>query len=514
MSDLEATSSRGPAAAPITALASGKLRAFAGGGPRFAETDGLVDAFAEVFASIAAATAQPIEYSGSGDGLERGTDSERDHDPVEDDGETVVAESSDSVSRAQTSDGPRLDVAEKLVQYQSEVQNNEGQQTVVAADADQNVVETSDVVAVDVKQLDDVDLENDETPDLAAQTVVEAKDSGDHKRQRRDSPVVDSGESTSHRETHQDRAASTESASELGQETEPIGDRSSSQTPEEGENDEPRVTRRRYTRSEETPENTAATPQSPANQTSKRADASASGTQHLEAANTQGAPAAAEAPTPSSSRNVEAVIANVQTTAPKIDRAAAPANSQAGTRGSTQAIGAAEPKRSEPGATPEAKPNKQNTADTVSRVKLIQRVSKAFQHLGPDGGVVRLRLAPAEMGTVRVEMRINQKKVEARVVAETEAAGAALREHLPDLRARLESFGMQVEQLEIETDLNDQQHSSLLDRDTQQDGRKWQRQGSSRFRPQATNTEDAVSQNVSRHDAMVRVNANGMDVRL
>ena len=49
-------------------------------------------------------------------------------------------------------------------------------------------------------------------------------------------------------------------------------------------------------------------------------------------------------------------------------------------------------------------------------------------------------------------MRINQRKVEARVVAETEAASAALREHLPDLRARLESFGMQIEQLEIETE--------------------------------------------------------------
>jgi flagellar hook-length control protein FliK len=102
-----------------------------------------------------------------------------------------------------------------------------------------------------------------------------------------------------------------------------------------------------------------------------------------------------------------------------------------------------------------------NTTDMLTRIKLVQRVSRAFQHLGPEGGVVRLRLAPAELGTVRVEMQIQNKKVEARVVAETESASHALREHLPDLRARLEGYGMSVERLEVETesDLN----SSLAD---------------------------------------------------
>ena len=99
----------------------------------------------------------------------------------------------------------------------------------------------------------------------------------------------------------------------------------------------------------------------------------------------------------------------------------------------------------------------------VSKVKLIQRVSKAFQHLGSEGGVVRLRLAPAELGSIQVEMRINQRKVQARVVAETEAASAALREHLPDLRARLESYGMQIERLEIENGGDRHQQQSHFD---------------------------------------------------
>ncbi len=154
-------------------------------------------------------------------------------------------------------------------------------------------------------------------------------------------------------------------------------------------------------------------------------------------------------------------------------------------------------RRTEPRTEPGSKPAKKSAADTVSRVKLIQRVSKAFQHLGPDGGVVRLRLAPAEMGAVRVEMRINQRKVQARVVAETEAASAALREHLPDLRARLESFGMQVEKLEIETEANDQQQGSLFDADSQQNEQQWQRQSQPRFKRHAAIANQAVSPDVS-----------------
>ena len=72
MSDLKATSSQAQTAAPITAIASGKLRAFAGTGPLFADTDGLVDAFAEVFARIAASSSQPIEPPDSGSETESG----------------------------------------------------------------------------------------------------------------------------------------------------------------------------------------------------------------------------------------------------------------------------------------------------------------------------------------------------------------------------------------------------------------------------------------------------------
>ncbi len=108
-------------------------------------------------------------------------------------------------------------------------------------------------------------------------------------------------------------------------------------------------------------------------------------------------------------------------------------------------------------------PARDNASQAVTRAKLIQRVSKAFQHLGPDGGVIRLRLAPAEMGTVRLEMRIDAQRINARVVADSEAASALLREHLPDLRNRLESFGMQIDRFDIETESGDSNLGSRFD---------------------------------------------------
>ncbi len=159
---------------------------------------------------------------------------------------------------------------------------------------------------------------------------------------------------------------------------------------------------------------------------------------------------------------------------------------------------------------------KAETTDTLARVKLIQRVSKAFQHLGPEGGVIRLRLAPAEMGSVRVEMRIQLRTVAARVIAETEAASAALREHLPDLRAKLESFGMQVEQLEIETESLDQERGSHFEDPGSRD-EKWQepQRGQQResFKQIQTPSAADVSQHVSLGGTAAAL-TEGIDVRL
>jgi flagellar hook-length control protein FliK len=163
--------------------------------------------------------------------------------------------------------------------------------------------------------------------------------------------------------------------------------------------------------------------------------------------------------------------------------------------------------------------------EIVSRVKLIQRVSRAFQQLGRNGGTVRMRLAPAELGTVRIEMRVQDNQVSARVVAETDAASQALREHLPDLRLRLESQGMRVERIEVQTesgeprDARDQEHANR-DHGRQQMGDDPRHRQARRPQggPEAAvrGTGDDVSRAVSRGGAAAPKNASvsgGVDAR-
>ena len=89
-------------------------------------------------------------------------------------------------------------------------------------------------------------------------------------------------------------------------------------------------------------------------------------------------------------------------------------------------------------------------SSVADRARLVQRVSKAFQRMGQDGGRIRIRLHPAELGSVRLEMQVQGKEVRARVVVETEAARGLLREHLHELRSRLSDQGMHIQHLDVE----------------------------------------------------------------
>jgi len=159
---------------------------------------------------------------------------------------------------------------------------------------------------------------------------------------------------------------------------------------------------------------------------------------------------------------------------------------------------------------------KTSSSDIVARVKLIQRVSKAFQHLGADGGSVRIRLAPAELGSVRVEMQVHERRVKARVVAENESASTALREHLHDLRARLESFGMQVERLEVETETSDRGFDARQDANSQWQSSSQQRQTANRFTAAShSRAAESTDRPVLETPVTVLMSTNhGVDVRL
>ncbi|KLU06152.1 Flagellar hook-length control protein FliK [Rhodopirellula islandica] len=106
----------------------------------------------------------------------------------------------------------------------------------------------------------------------------------------------------------------------------------------------------------------------------------------------------------------------------------------------------------------------------VARAKLVQRVSRGFQTLGTNGGHIRMRLSPVELGSVQLEVHIQENNLRGRMVTESEAASQLLREHLPQLRSQLESQGMRLESIEITTEPNgasefDQTQNSFGDRD-------------------------------------------------
>ena len=97
-------------------------------------------------------------------------------------------------------------------------------------------------------------------------------------------------------------------------------------------------------------------------------------------------------------------------------------------------------------------------------------------------------------------MRMNQRRIQARVVAESEAAGSALREHLPELRQRLESQGLQIERFEIEVESSDQETGSFLG---QRHSESRQHDPNGNRNPNQSGSSGGVSQSVSRSASLI-----------
>ncbi|MEZ6090701.1 MAG: flagellar hook-length control protein FliK [Pirellulaceae bacterium] len=103
-------------------------------------------------------------------------------------------------------------------------------------------------------------------------------------------------------------------------------------------------------------------------------------------------------------------------------------------------------------ATANAQRSEASKLDLADRARLLQRVTKAFQQLGADGGSVKIRLHPPRLGSVGIDVSVSGKKLSARIVTETDAATHVLKEHLPELRTRLAEQGFQLEQIDVNTE--------------------------------------------------------------
>ena len=85
----------------------------------------------------------------------------------------------------------------------------------------------------------------------------------------------------------------------------------------------------------------------------------------------------------------------------------------------------------------------------VDRVRFVQRVARAFQAADQDGGQIRLRLSPPELGALKLDITLNKGSLTAHVETETSTARTMLLDNLPQLRDRLAEHNIKIDQFNI-----------------------------------------------------------------
>ncbi|MBC7856281.1 MAG: flagellar hook-length control protein FliK [Pirellulaceae bacterium] len=86
----------------------------------------------------------------------------------------------------------------------------------------------------------------------------------------------------------------------------------------------------------------------------------------------------------------------------------------------------------------------------VDSARFLSRVAKAFLSAQQRDGEVRLRLSPPELGSLRLQVSVQEGVMVARLETETEAARSTLVSNLPALRERLAEQGVRIERFDID----------------------------------------------------------------
>jgi flagellar hook-length control protein FliK len=106
----------------------------------------------------------------------------------------------------------------------------------------------------------------------------------------------------------------------------------------------------------------------------------------------------------------------------------------------------------------------------IDSTRLLHRVARAFHVAQQRGGDIKLRLNPPELGSLRLELRIDEGVMTARMETETSTARAAIMDSLPALRERLIEQGIRIERFDV--DLMQQQGQGPGEKDQ---GTDWKR---------------------------------------
>lgn len=84
------------------------------------------------------------------------------------------------------------------------------------------------------------------------------------------------------------------------------------------------------------------------------------------------------------------------------------------------------------------------------RVRLVQRVARAVQTAQERGGDLQLRLSPPELGSLRLQVKMTDGALTARLEAETPQARQVLADSMPQLRERLAEQNIRVERFDVD----------------------------------------------------------------
>jgi flagellar hook-length control protein FliK len=108
--------------------------------------------------------------------------------------------------------------------------------------------------------------------------------------------------------------------------------------------------------------------------------------------------------------------------------------------------------------------------DRINTARIARGLQNAVQQ---KGGAVTLRLTPPEMGTVRIQLQIQNGTVNAQFHAENPATRTLLNQQIAQLRTSLEHQGLSVDRLSVQTmqqsSNTNLQNESQSDRDGQPD---------------------------------------------
>src|SRR5205085_8604923 len=99
---------------------------------------------------------------------------------------------------------------------------------------------------------------------------------------------------------------------------------------------------------------------------------------------------------------------------------------------------------------PAAQTTNRRTNVEIDATRLLTRVARAVSTAQERDGEVRLRLSPPELGSLRLDVKIQDGALVAHLQTETDAARTAILDNLPALRDRLADQGVRIERFDVD----------------------------------------------------------------